>query len=136
MSPDASQDLPRACEMDDAESGHFAPQRRGETDGWTLYVVRLKRPVLKNRKFKKRNAATYKEGKPCVYVGLTYLDAEERVKQHIDGVHPSPIVRKFGKHLIERECQKLRAMTRGRAQKKEAALAEQLRKRGWGAWSN
>lgn len=118
------------------ESQHAAPRRRGETDGWTLYVIKLKRPVLKNGKFKKRNAATYKHGKPCVYVGLTYLDAEDRFEQHMDGVHPAPIVRKFGKHLIARECTKLRAMTRGRAQRKEAALAERLRKRGWGAWSN
>lgn len=77
-----------------------------------------------------RNAATYKQGKPCVYVCLTCLHADKRFKQHMEGIHSAQIVRRFGEHLIEREGRKLRAITRGRAQKKEAALAERLRKRG------
>jgi len=111
-------------------------RRRGEVDGWTLYVIKLKRPVLKDRRFRERNDATYKRGKPCVYVGLTYLDAEERFKQHVDGVHSARIVRRFGKHLIKSAGSTLGAMTRASAEKKEAALAKQLRSRGWGVWSN
>ncbi len=111
-------------------------RRRGEVDGWTLYVIKLKRPVLKDRRFKERNDATYKRGKPCVYVGLTYLDAEEMFKQQMDGVHSARIVRRFGKQLMEREGRNLRAMTRAGAQKKESALAKRLRSRVWGVWSN
>jgi hypothetical protein len=45
-------------------------------------------------------------------------------------------VQRFWKRLRSRETRLLRAMTRARAQKKEAAYAARLRERGWAVWSN
>ena len=111
-----------------------APRRRGETHGWTLYVIDLQKAVRKGA-FKKANP-NYLRGKPCVYVGLTVKTAEERYKEHKAGIRDGRFVKKYHKRLREKECRSLRSMTRKRAEKKEAALASRLRSRGWGVWSN
>jgi hypothetical protein len=102
---------------------------------WTLYVIDLKKTVLRVARFRAANPE-YVVGKPCVYVGVTYLTARERFEQHTNGIHPAPIAADYGKHVRTRDCKMLRAMTRARAEKKEAAYAASLRKRGWGVWSN
>ena len=103
--------------------------------GWTLYVINLRKSVLKRAAFRAANPS-YIAGKPCVYVGVTYLTAAERFRQHMTGVHSARIVRGYGKGLRATECRILRSMTRARAEKKEAGLAARLRARGWGVWSN
>jgi len=103
--------------------------------GWTLYVIDLKKTVLRQHRFLAANPE-YIPGKPCVYVGVTYLTANERFDQHMNGIHPARIVRDCGKHVRSRDCRTLRAMSRARAEKKEAAYAARLRERGWGVWSN
>ena len=105
------------------------------THGWTLYVIDLKKNVIRDTRFAAANPE-YISGKPCVYVGVTYLTADERFEQHMNGIHSARIVRNYGKHVRSRDCRILRAMTRARAEKKEAAYAARLRKRGWGVWSN
>jgi hypothetical protein len=54
----------------------------------------------------------------------------------MNGIRPSRIVHANGKHVRDNDCRILRAMTRARAEKKEAAYAARLRARGWGVWSN
>jgi hypothetical protein len=103
--------------------------------GWTLYVIDLKKSVLGRQSFKAANP-DYVAGKPCVYVGVTYLTAQERFEQHMNGIRSSRIVRVYGKHVRVKDCRILLTMTRAHAEKKEAAYAARLRARGWGAWSN
>jgi hypothetical protein len=104
-------------------------------DMWVVYVIDLNPAVLSRSKFVAANPE-YQPGKPCVYVGLTSLSAEERFQQHMSGVHSARIVRTYGTAVIHRECRRLRQMTRARAEKKEIARALALRKRGWAVWSN
>jgi hypothetical protein len=103
--------------------------------GWTRYVIDLKTPDNRQLRFRAANPE-YVAGKPCVYVGVTYLTAQERFDQHMDGIHSARIVRGYGKHVRSRDCRMLRTMTRARAERREAASTAQLRQRGWGVWSN
>jgi hypothetical protein len=103
--------------------------------GWTLYVIDLKKSALSRKQFQAANAG-YITGKPCVYVGVTYLTAVERFEQHMNGIRSSRVVRSYGKRVRTTDCRQLRSMTRARAERKEAAYAARLRGRGWGVWSN
>ena len=53
---------------------------------YSIYVIELKKEVLKHRKFKEANP-NYIPGKPCVYVGYTSKTPEERYQQH-QGAQP------------------------------------------------
>jgi hypothetical protein len=97
-------------------------------------VVQLKEAVLKNRKFMHANPQ-YLHGKPRVYVGMTYLSAEERLEQHLKGVHAARIVRQFGDRLIKGECRLTKPISRNHALKREARRAADLRELGWAVWS-
>lgn len=109
--------------------------KRGKANGWTVYVIDLKKSVLTNRKFTEANPE-YAQRKPCVYVGLTFRTAKERFEQHVEGIRSARIVHRYGKRVRESDCKCLRPMTRARAEKKEAAYAKRLRARGWAVWSN
>ena len=102
---------------------------------WILYVIDLKKTVRRLNRFRAANPE-YIPGKPCVYVGVTWLTAQQRFDQHKNGIHSARIVRAYGSHVRTRDCRILRIMTRARAEKKESAYAARLRKRGWGVWSN
>lgn len=110
-------------------------RRRGETHGWTLYVVDLKKTVLKNHRFETANPG-YTNRKPCVYVGVTFRTADERYQQHKAGKHAAAFVKRYGRRVRPKDCECLDPMSRKRAEKEEAALASRLRDRGWGVWSN
>lgn len=101
---------------------------------FSIYVVRLKKAVLTNRKFMRENPE-YVRGKPCVYVGMSYLPAADRLEQHKNGVHHAGIVRKHHDGLIHVECRLTKPMTRNHALKRETRRAAELRKRGWAVWS-
>ena len=102
---------------------------------YTIYVIRLKNRVINDPRFRQRNAQ-YILKNPCVYVGMTYLSAEERYEQHKNGIHSARIVRNYHRDLMNSECRRTRPITQRRALKREAALAQNLRERGWGVWSN
>src|SRR5687767_2747344 len=107
----------------------------GEKNGWTVYVIALKKSVLKDRRFREANP-NWQDNPPCVYVGLTFRSAAERFKQHKAGIHSARIVRKYGKHVRMRDCKCLRPMSRKRAERHEATRARMLRERGFAVWSN
>lgn len=111
--------------------------RYGPRDGWTLYVVNLKKIVLKKPQFRQRNPI-YIQGKPCVYVGLTVKSAAERLHIHMTHTGPrkqhSNWVRRFGKKLRESDCKRLEPMSRTDAEKEEAMYAENFRAKGWAVW--
>lgn len=100
-----------------------------------LYVIRLDAAVLQRRKFVEANPA-YRAGKPCSYVGVTSLDPEDRFKQHRDGHKASPIARKYGKYLQNKQFEHLNPVPAAEAENRERALAIELRSKGWGVWQH
>lgn len=100
-----------------------------------IYVIELAKEVLMLKKFRTKNPE-YKEGKPCVYVGMTGKTPEERFEQHKTGYKSSSIVKRFGQHLRPRQYQKYNPMTYEEASEMEFEKARRLRKKGWGVWVN
>ena len=94
-----------------------------------LYVVRLDDAVLRKRKFRERNP-NYRPGKPCVYVGQTWLDPEIRFQQHQDGYKASRIVRRHGQYLMRKRYEHLNPVPAAEAEDREEALATAPTKEG------
>ena len=107
----------------------------GEANGWTVYVIALKKTVLNDPRFREANPH-WQDNPPCVYVGLTFRTADERFEQHKMGIHSARIVRKFGKHVRAKDCKCLRPMSRKTAEKHEAKHAQLFREKGFAVWSN
>lgn len=100
-----------------------------------LYVILLRDEVwLRRRKFRERNPH-YRLTRPCVYVGQTSLDPEERFKQHKSGYKASPIARKYGIHLVPKLYEHLNPVPASEREEREKRLAFDLRRKGYGVWS-
>lgn len=99
-----------------------------------LYVVKLKRTVLQSRKFLHQNP-TYPGEKDCLYVGKTSLAPDARLKQHLEGVHSSAVVKKYGKRLLPSKCKEIH-VTENDALRMERELASELREKGYAVWQN
>lgn len=101
---------------------------------YNVYVIELSRDVLQHAKFIEANLYLL-AGKPCVYVGSTYLTPEKRFQQHLDGYKSNRYAHKYGVRLIPRLYQNLQGFeTRKLAEEAEAKRAESLRKRGYAVW--
>ena len=100
-----------------------------------LYVIRLDDAVLRERKFKERNPG-YQSGKPCVYVGQTSLDPDDRFQQHKDGYKASRIAKKYGKYLMRKRYERLNPVQAAEAEDREKVLAASLQRKGYGVWCN
>jgi hypothetical protein len=103
-----------------------------------VYVIKLKRSVLrKSRRYRAANP-DYVEGKPHVYVGSTAKTPQKRFEKHMaGGPGSSSLVRRFGRSLFEWAYQDLPTFPdRRSAERLEEETAEELRKRGWGVWCN
>ena len=74
--------------------------------------------------------------KPCVYVGQTALDPEERFRQHKSGYKACRIAKKYGKRLIKREYEHLNPVPASEAEEMEEALAVDLQRKGYAVWWN
>ena len=99
-----------------------------------LYVIGLDEAVLEDPRFKRENPG-YRQGKPCVYVGVTSLDPEERYRQHKAGEKAGRgYVTKYGLYLMPRKYQRLNPGSSREAEEKERDLAEALRRKGYGVW--
>ena len=100
-----------------------------------LYVIRLDDAILELPAFQEQNP-NYREGKPCLYVGVTSLTPEERLQQHREGYKASKKVQRFGRYLVRRKFEHLNPIPAEGAEKRERELAERLRKGGYGVWQN
>ena len=100
-----------------------------------IYVIELSKDVLNLKRFRIRNP-DYKDGMPCVYVGMTGKTPQERFEQHKAGYKSSSIVKRFGLYLRPREYTKHNPMTYLEASDMEFEKARRLRKKGWGVWVN
>jgi len=101
----------------------------------SVYVVRLEDAVLRHRRFRAANPA-YIDGAPCVYVGATGLDPEQRFANHKSGHKANWYVQTYGETLIPDLYTHLNPMTYQRALATEITLAGELRQEGWGVWQN
>ena len=101
---------------------------------YRVYIIDLKRSVLKKSRFRARNPL-YREGKPCVYVGSTGIGVEKRFEQHKAGYKSNRYARKYGKRLRYSDMNGIKPRkTRVSIEKKEAEIATELRSRGWAVW--
>jgi hypothetical protein len=101
---------------------------------YNVYVIELDPEVQREAKFLRANPDR-RDDKPCVYVGSTVLPPEERLRQHLSGVHRNRYAYRYGVKLLPRLYRSLQDYgTRKEAEAAEARLAERLRKRGYGVW--
>ena len=98
-----------------------------------VYVIELKRSVMKETKFLEENPSLDRS-LPCYYVGITGLTPEERFQNHLNGHKSSWIVKKYGKHLVKDLYKKLNPMTYEEAKNMEPELARMPRSKGHGVW--
>lgn len=111
-----------------------------------LYVVLLCDEVWLsnrklNRKFRDRNRHYRFRRirllrKPCVYVGQTSRDPEERFQQHKNGDMASRIARKYGVGLVPPPHGHHNPVLASEREEQEERLALDLQSRGYGVWWN
>ena len=69
--------------------------------------------------------------KPCVYVGMTGLEPEERFANHKAGVKAASVVRRYGLRLMPELYAHLNPMPFEAAAQMEVDSAEDLRRAGY-----
>ena len=106
------------------------PERR-----FNVYVIELDEAVLKHKRFREANPDR-KEGKGCLYVGMTSCTPEERFQQHKAGYKAARFVKKHGRWLRKRLYKRENPMTYEEAGRMERELAHRLRKKGYAVWWN
>jgi predicted GIY-YIG superfamily endonuclease len=103
---------------------------------YNVYVIELDKKVLQSRKFRKRNPHMNPK-LVCYYVGQTSHDPNTRFKQHRIGYKSNRFVKKYGLRLKPRKFKKYNPIeTREEAENIERHLANKLRAKGHGVWSN
>lgn len=101
-----------------------------------VYVIKLDKKVLSSKKFREKNPCLNPR-RACFYVGQTCRHPKIRFEQHKDGYKSNHFVKKYGIKLIPRKYKKYNPInTRKEAERIEQFLAEKLRKKGYGVWSN
>ncbi len=69
--------------------------------------------------------------KPCVYVGMTGLEPEQRFANHKQGIKAASVVRRYGIRLLPELYGHLNPMPYAAAVQMEVDLAEDLRQAGY-----
>jgi hypothetical protein len=95
-----------------------------------VYVVLLDAAVGRLRKVKALNPARKVE-LPCVYVGMTGLNPDERFANHKAGVKAAWVVKRYGVRLLPELFAHLNPMPFEAAARMEVDLAEDLRRAGY-----
>jgi hypothetical protein len=99
-------------------------------DHHNVYVVLLDPSVRKIRKVRLASPKADPQ-KPCVYVGLTGLEPEERFLNHKQGIKSSSVVKRFGIRLLPELYAHLNPMPFEAAAQMEVDLTEDLRREGY-----
>jgi predicted GIY-YIG superfamily endonuclease len=103
---------------------------------YNVYVIELNKEVLTSKKFRIKNPHMNPR-KACYYVGQTTHDPITRLKQHKTGYKANRFVKKYGLKLKPRKFKKYNPIEkREEAEQIEQGLAEKLRRKGHGVWSN
>ncbi|MBS3749076.1 MAG: hypothetical protein KGY65_06705 [Candidatus Thermoplasmatota archaeon] len=101
-----------------------------------VYVINLDKEVKKSKRFRNRNPQMERR-KTCLYVGQTCRDPKIRFQQHKNGYKSNRFVKKYGVKLNPRLYNRYNPIqTRREAELIEQQLAEKLRRKGHGVWSN
>ena len=95
-----------------------------------VYVVLLDSKVRELARVRAENPDA-NPNLPCVYVGMTGLQPEDRFENHRQGIKSSYYVRKFGCRLLPELYEYLNPMPYEAAQQMEGDLAEDLRSQGY-----
>jgi len=98
-----------------------------------VYVVLLSPEVLQEPKFRKCNP-DYDAAKPCVYVGMTGLDPDDRFDKHKAGIRAAKFVTLYGERLLPELYQFYNPMPYDAARDMEVELGIALREKGYGVW--
>lgn len=98
-----------------------------------VYVVLLSPQVLQEAKFRRCNP-DYDATKPCVYVGMTGLDPDDRFDKHKAGIRAAKFVTLYGERLLPELYACYNPMPYDAARDMEVELAITLREQGYGVW--
>lgn len=98
-----------------------------------VYVIELSREVLREPGFLKANP-DYLGDKPCVYVGMTGLQPDERFDKHKAGIKSNRFAREYGLHLLPKIYECFNPMPYEAAREMEVELAISLREAGYAVW--
>ncbi len=99
-----------------------------------VYVVELDPVVLKNEPRFVQENPEHHPMMPCLYVGLTGLDPQERYAKHKKGYKANRFVRRYGRRLRPHLYERYNPMTYEKAKQAEVVLAQQLRAEGYAVW--
>lgn len=103
---------------------------------YNVYVIELDKAVLTSKKFRENNPRLNPRRR-CYYVGQTSHDPMVRFQQHKAGYKANRFVKQYGIRLIPRKFKKYNPIIkRKEAEQREQWLAEKLRRKGHGVWSN
>jgi predicted GIY-YIG superfamily endonuclease len=94
-----------------------------------VYVVLLDPAVGQLRKVQRVNPDR-DPGKPCLYVGMTGLQPEERFANHKRGIKAASLVQRYGVRLLPELYSHLNPMPYESAAQMEKDLTEDLRRAG------
>ena len=95
-----------------------------------VYVVLLRKTVAKHSSILRLNPKR-DPLKPCVYVGMTGLEPQERFANHKQGIKAAWVVKRFGLRLVAELFAHLNPMPYEAAAQMEKDLAEDLRRAGY-----
>lgn len=99
-----------------------------------VYVIKLDPQVLTKPAFVKANP-NYKDGQPCVYVGMTGLDPDTRFDKHKSGIKANKYAKEFGERLMPELVDDLKQpMSFEDAKYLEVDTALRLRELGFAVW--
>ena len=89
--------------------------------------------MLYEARFRRCNP-DYDPTKPCVYVGMTGLDPDDRFDKHKAGIRSNKYVRLYGLRLLPELYESYNPMSYEAARTMEVELGIHLRKAGYGVW--
>jgi predicted GIY-YIG superfamily endonuclease len=103
---------------------------------YNVYVIELEKGVLVSKKFRQKNP-NMNPRLACFYVGQTTHDPVTRFKQHKQGYKSNRFAKRYGLRLVPQVFKKFNPISkRKEAEFIEKWIAEKLREKGHGVWSN
>jgi predicted GIY-YIG superfamily endonuclease len=103
---------------------------------YNVYVIELDKEVLASKKFRVKNP-NMNTRKTCYYVGQTTHEPITRFKQHKSGYKANNYAKRYGTRLEPRIYSRFNPIAnRKEAEYIEQWIAEKLREKGHGVWSN
>ena len=98
-----------------------------------VYVVELSDRVWNEASFRRANP-DYSHARPCVYVGMTGLNPDDRFDKHKAGIRSNRFVKLYGQRLMPELYECYNPMPYEGARELEVELAITLREAGYGVW--